>query len=109
MEGLLGRRLCRPFDQASHLIRLGDIHRVAARNFDCFAAGMLGHAALEIGIDVAVVGVFAIILGVAVCIEYPPRLALAIFIIGVGNAFLCSGGVTLWNYLRTAPPSAYET
>jgi hypothetical protein len=56
-----------------------------------------------------VVGVFALILGVAVCIEFPPRLAFAIFIIGVGSAFLCSGGMTLRNYLRTAPPSADET
>jgi hypothetical protein len=56
-----------------------------------------------------VVGVFAMILGVAVSIEYPPNLASAIFIIGVGCASLCSGGVTLRNYLRSVPPSAHET
>jgi hypothetical protein len=56
-----------------------------------------------------VVGAFAVILGIAVCIEYPRRLAFPIFVLGVGCAWLCSGGVTLWNYLRTAPPSADET
>ena len=56
-----------------------------------------------------VVGVFALILGVAASIEYPPTLAFAIFIVGVGCAWLCSGGVTLWNYLRTVPASADET
>jgi hypothetical protein len=56
-----------------------------------------------------VVGVFAMILGVAVSIEYPPNLASAIYIIGVGCASLCSGGVALWNYLRITPPSADET
>ena len=56
-----------------------------------------------------VVGVFAMILGVAVSIEYPHDLAWAVFIIGVGCASLCSGGVTLRNYLRTAPHPANET
>jgi hypothetical protein len=56
-----------------------------------------------------VVGVLAIILGVVVSIEYPPRLAMAIWLAGVGCAWLCSGGATLWNYLRVAPPSANET
>jgi hypothetical protein len=37
MEGLLGRRVCRPFDQAGDFTRLGDLHDVAARNFDRFA------------------------------------------------------------------------
>jgi uncharacterized membrane protein HdeD (DUF308 family) len=55
-----------------------------------------------------VVGVLAIILGVVVPIEYPPRLAMAIWLAGVGCAWMCSGGVTLWNYLRTVPPSADE-
>jgi hypothetical protein len=55
------------------------------------------------------VGVLAIILGVGVSIEYPPRLATAIWLAGVGCAWLCSGGVTLWSYLRTAPPAADET
>jgi len=61
-----------------------------------------------------VVGVFAVILGIAVSIEYPPSqyplsLAFGIYVIGVGCAFLCSGGVTLRNYLRTPPPSVQET
>ena len=56
-----------------------------------------------------VVGVLAIILGVVVSIEYPYRLAMAIWLAVVGCAWLCSGGVTLWNYLRTALPSADET
>ena len=54
MKGLLGRRLCRPFDQTRHLIRLGKVDRVAGGNLDRFAAGPLGHAALVIGVDVAV-------------------------------------------------------
>jgi hypothetical protein len=56
-----------------------------------------------------VVGAFAIILGVMVSIEYPPRLAMGIWLAGVGCAWLCSGGLTLWNYLRSTPPSADET
>ena len=57
-----------------------------------------------------VVGVVASILGVAVSIEYPPILAMAIFMAGVGCAWLCSGGVALWNYVRrTVPHSADET
>jgi hypothetical protein len=56
-----------------------------------------------------VVGLLSIILGVAVSVAYPPRLAIAIFSIGVGCAFLCSGGVTLRSYLRTAPASADAT
>lgn len=55
-----------------------------------------------------VVGVFALALGVAVSIEYPPRLATVSWLAGVGCALLCSGGVALWNYLRTPPPSADE-
>ena len=55
-----------------------------------------------------VVGVLAIILGVVVSIEYPYRLAMAIWLAVVGCAWLCSGGVTLWNYLRSVPPSADE-
>lgn len=56
-----------------------------------------------------VVGVLAMILGIAVSIEYPPSLAFGIFVVGVGCMCLCSGGVTLRNYLRTAPTSADET
>jgi hypothetical protein len=56
-----------------------------------------------------VVGLFSIILGVVVSIKYPYRLATVFSLAGVGCALLCSGGVTLWNYLRTAPPAADET
>lgn len=56
-----------------------------------------------------VVGVLSILLGVAVCIEYPPRLATAIWLVGLACALLCSGGITLWNYLRTAPLAAEQT
>jgi hypothetical protein len=61
-----------------------------------------------------VVGVLALILGVAVSIEYPPSeyppsLAFGIYVVGVGVMCLCSGGAALRNYLRTAPPSADET
>jgi hypothetical protein len=56
-----------------------------------------------------VVGVLAIILGVVVSMGYPPRLGTAIWLAGIGCAWLCSGGFTLWNYVRTAPPSADET
>jgi len=61
-----------------------------------------------------VVGAFATILGVAVSIHYPPSqyprsLAWAIFVTGLGCAFLCSGGAALWNYRRTPPASAQET
>lgn len=56
-----------------------------------------------------VVGLFSIVLGVAVSIAYPPRLAIAVLSIAVGCAFLCSGGVTMRNYLRTAPTSADAT
>lgn len=55
------------------------------------------------------VGVVAIVLGIAVSTEYPLRLAAAIFLAGCGGALLCSGGVTLWKYLRPGPPSACET
>lgn len=49
-----------------------------------------------------VVGVFSALLGVAVCIEYPPRLATEIWLAGVACALLCSGGITLSAYLRDA-------
>jgi hypothetical protein len=56
------------------------------------------------------VGVLSIILGIAVCIAPPlahsPALAMALYLAGLGCALLCSGGVTLRNYLRSAPPPA---
>jgi hypothetical protein len=56
-----------------------------------------------------VVGLFSFILGVAVSIEYPLRLATAIWLAGVGCAWLCAGGYTLRNYLRNTPQIAYRT
>jgi hypothetical protein len=56
-----------------------------------------------------VLGVLSVILGVAVSIEYPLKLAMAIWLAANGCAWLCSGGLTLWNYVRTEPPSAAET
>jgi hypothetical protein len=56
-----------------------------------------------------VVGVLTTVLGAVVSIEYSLRLATTIYLAGLGCALLCSGGVTLWNYLRTTPPSAYGT
>ena len=56
------------------------------------------------------VGAVAIILGVAMSIEYPLRLATVIYLAGIGCALLSSGGFTLWKYLRPGPPpSACET
>ena len=55
-----------------------------------------------------VLGLLAVVLGIVVSIEYPLRLAMAIWLAGMGCAWLCSGGLTLWNYLRTATPSAGE-
>jgi hypothetical protein len=54
-----------------------------------------------------VVGAFTIILGIATSIVYPLRSATGIFLAGVGCAFLCSGGVTLWRYVQS-PPAAEE-
>jgi hypothetical protein len=55
-----------------------------------------------------VVGVFSIILGLVASIEYPLRLATILYSAGVGVALLCSGGVTLWSYLRITSPAAHE-
>jgi hypothetical protein len=54
-------------------------------------------------------GVFSIILGVAGSIEFQPKLAMAVWLAGVGCGWLCSGGVTLWKYIRTTQPSAHQT
>jgi hypothetical protein len=54
------------------------------------------------------VGLFSFILGVAVSIEcLPMKLATAIWLAGVGCAWLCAGGVALRHYLRTTPPTAH--
>jgi hypothetical protein len=56
-----------------------------------------------------VVGIFSMILGVVVSIEYPSHLALTIWCTGFGCANLCSGGVALLSYLKTPPLPATET
>jgi len=56
-----------------------------------------------------VVGLLSIVLGVVVSIEYPLKLATAIWLADVGCAWLCSGGLTLWNYVRTEPPTESES
>jgi hypothetical protein len=56
-----------------------------------------------------VVGIFSMILGIVVSIEYPLVLALTIWCTGFGCANLCSGGVALLSYLKTPPLHANET
>jgi hypothetical protein len=55
------------------------------------------------------VGIFSMILGVVVSIEYPWTLGLYLLIAGFGCANLCSGGIALLSYLRTPPFPANET
>jgi hypothetical protein len=78
-------------------------------------AGM-GVGALELYVSMRyglrralVVGMFSLILGVVVSIEYPPDLAPTIWCTGFGCANLCSGGVALLRYLKTPPLPANET
>jgi hypothetical protein len=49
------------------------------------------------------IGLFSIVLGLAVDIEYSTWLGLEIWLVLVGCAFLCAGGITVWNFVRTAP------
>src|ERR1700722_2411026 len=51
------------------------------------------------------IGLFSIILGLAVDIEHSRWLGLEIWLVFVGCAFLWAGGVTVWNFVRTAPVS----
>jgi hypothetical protein len=76
----------------------------------------LGVGALEVYVSMRygvrralVVGIFSMILGVVVSIEYPLVLALTIWCTGFGCANLCSGGVALLGYLKTPPLPANET
>jgi hypothetical protein len=55
------------------------------------------------------VGLFSLVLGVAVGIKCSPTLAIEIWLAGVGCAWLCAGGFTLRKYLRNTPPVAYRT
>ena len=56
-----------------------------------------------------VVGIFPMILGVVVSIEFPCVSALTILIAGFGCANLCSGGLALLSYLRILPRAASDT
>jgi hypothetical protein len=56
-----------------------------------------------------VVGIFSMILGVVVSIEYSLHLALTICCASFGCANLCSGGAALLSYLKTPPLPANET
>jgi hypothetical protein len=52
------------------------------------------------------IGLFSIALGLAINIEYPTWLGGEIWIVAVGCAFLCAGGVTVSKFVRTTPLSA---
>lgn len=54
------------------------------------------------------VGLFSIVLGLAINIEYPTWFGAEIWLVGVGSALLCAGGVTVWNFVRTTPLAADE-
>lgn len=56
-----------------------------------------------------ILGAISIILGVSVSFEYPLKLAMAIWEAGVGCAWICSGAVTFWRYVQTAPSSGEAT
>jgi hypothetical protein len=47
------------------------------------------------------IGLCAIVVGLAIEIECPTWLGAEIWLVFVGCAFLCSGGVTVWNFVRT--------
>jgi hypothetical protein len=75
----------------------------------------LGVGALEVYVSIRyslrralVVGIFSMVLGVVVSIEYPVQLALTIWCTGFGCANLCSGGATLLRYLKMPPLPANE-
>jgi hypothetical protein len=52
------------------------------------------------------IGAFSIVLALAIDVEYPTWLGVQIWFVGVGCAFLCAGGITLWSFVRTTPLSA---
>ncbi len=51
-------------------------------------------------------GLFSIVLAVAINIECPSWLGTEIWLMGVSCAFLFAGGITVWNFVRTTPLSA---
>ena len=52
------------------------------------------------------IGLFCIVLGLAISVECPTRLGLEIWCVGLACAYLCAGGLTVWNFVRTTPLSA---
>jgi hypothetical protein len=73
----------------------------------------LGLGAIEIYVGMRygarrafLVGIFSMVLGVVVSIEYSWILALTILLVGFGCANLCSGIFALLRYLRSPIPSA---
>ncbi len=75
------------------------------------AIGAIGvYMAVRYGVRrLLVVGGITFVLGVVASIEYSHTLAVGIWLVGSGCAWLGSGGMTLWNYLRTVPPTADAT
>jgi hypothetical protein len=52
------------------------------------------------------IALFSLGLGLAINIECPSWFGVTLWLEGVGCAFLCVGGATLWNFVRTTPLSA---
>jgi hypothetical protein len=73
--------------------------------------GVLGmYLAVRYGVlRYLLVGLFSIVLGLAINIEYPTWFGAEIWLVGVGCALLCAGGVTVWNFVRTTPLSGAAT
>jgi len=79
-------------------------------------AGGLANAVMGVYVTVRygllrflIVGLFALILSFVVSIEYAPRLSITIWLAGVGCAWLCSGSIAIWNYIRAVPRSVDAT
>jgi hypothetical protein len=72
--------------------------------------GVIGmYVALRYGVlRYLLIGLFSIVLGLAINIEYPMWLGAEIWLVGVSCALLCTGGVTAWNFVRATPLSADE-
>jgi hypothetical protein len=52
------------------------------------------------------ISLFSIALGLAIDVEYPTWFGVEIWFVGVGCAFLCAGGITVWSFVRTTPLDA---
>jgi len=49
------------------------------------------------------IGLFSVVLALVIDNKYPTSLGRQIWFVAVGCAFVCSGGVTTWNFVRTTP------